>query len=256
MRRLHVFGDSHVNGLYAGWERIAAKTAPLPFSLRFYAANGANWFEFETDDSEGKLLIRSDRLEEIAPGSAMEYLIADPDDIYVFSSPLHSCTVYRNASWRSFCPWECADANPDLQAVSTAAIEAWAEAQLACRLALLETAKTRVFSLAVVEPPKPLPRVLALYSLRRDVLATVDRIYRDFVVRRLGESGIPVISVPEHMVSDGFTRDEFAARDPTDPHHGNEQFGAEMMMKILEFGQEALRRGGGPAATAPIGGSS
>ena len=171
---------------------------------------------------------------------AIEYLIDGPDDIYVFSSPLHSCTIYRNPAWRSFCPWECAKANPDLQAVSTAAIEAWAEAQIACRLSMLEAATPRVFKLAVVEPPKPLLRVVRMYSLRRDVLAAADRIYRDFVTRRLYETGVPVISVPDHMVSEGFTLDEYAPEDPADTHHGNERFGKEMMTRILEFVKEAV----------------
>jgi hypothetical protein len=235
MRRLHVFGDSHVNWLFKGWELVRDKMPPPPFPVQFYAGNGANWFEFEMIEAEGKLRIHSDRLQEIAQGTAIDYIIDGPDDIYVFSSPLHSCTIYRNPAWRSFCPWECAKANPDLQAVSTSILEAWAEAQIECRLSMLTLAKTRVGKLAVVEPPKPLARVLDMYSLRREVLCAADRIYRDFVIRRLSENGIPVISVPGHMVSGGFMKDDYSAKDPMDPHHGNEQFGAEMIMRILEF---------------------
>jgi hypothetical protein len=56
----------------------------------------------------------------------------------------------------------------------------------------------------------------------------------------LKELDVPVIEVPIHTFCDGFTLEEYSYPMPTDPHHGNFLFGAEMMIRILEYGVETI----------------
>lgn len=244
MRKLRIIGDSHVLVLYVGWERVAEKFGALPFQVEFLSLHGANWFEFKTTETDRGLRFYSNRVAEAHPdhelytNSALDYVIDSLDDLYVFVSPLHSASIYREPSWQTFCPWECAEANPDLQAVSTSVMEAWFEAHIKCRLSMMKMMKERGYNLAVAEAPKPLVRTAAQFALRQDGLLASDRLYREFVCRRLRENEIPVISVPEHTHSEGFTTDEYSASDPTDPHHGNDLWGAETMTKLLQFADE------------------
>jgi hypothetical protein len=231
LRKLKLFGDSHVQIASVGSKLIAEKLAVLPFQVEFYANHGANWCEFETTETNGKLHFRADRVKDFKP---VDYTIDSLDDIYVFSSPLHSTPTFIRVAWRNFCPWECYAANPDLHAVSTSLVQAWIEQTMKCRFAMLQVLKARGYNIAVVEPPKPLARTPTMFAIRPDVLLAVDRIHRDFIARWLNENRISIISVPENTQSEGFTIEEYSSKDP-DPHHGSAKFGAEMLTKVLEY---------------------
>lgn len=237
MKKVHIFGDSHVWILKMGWDAIEPYTNHASGELEFYGRHGANWFEFETLEVDDRLKFYSNNAAEICNNSdiyPVNYGLGNQDDIYIFSSPLHSCTVYRDATWHQFCPWECREKNLDLHAVSTSLIEIWSGAQVKLRVDMLRAAKARGYNIAVVEPPKPLSRVPEMWGLRPDVLLAADGIYRNFVMRSLGEIGVPVIEVPSHTHERGFTIPEYAAPHP-DPHHGSRLFAAEMMRMILKF---------------------
>ncbi len=120
---------------------------------------------------------------------------------------------------------------------------------------MMKMMKERGHNLAVAEAPKPLARTPAMLALRQDILLASDRLYREFVYRRLRENNIPVVSVPEHRHSGGFTTEEFSGEKPTDPHHGNVHFGAAMMTKLLQFANEihSASQGKDERKIAPIG---
>jgi hypothetical protein len=238
MKKIHIFGDSHVWFLNKGWKAIRSESDYTSDDIEFYGQHGANWFQFRTSVVNDGLKFYSNVAAEVCNNPEIfpvDYSLGSRDDLYIFSSLLHSCTVYRDPTWHQFCPWECLEKNPDLHAVSTSLIELWSCAQAKVRLDMLRAVKERGYSIAVVEPPKPLSRVPGMWGLRPDILLAADRIYRNFVMRNLGEIGIPVIEVPSHTHERGFTTPKYSAPQP-DPHHGSEMFAAEMMRLILDFG--------------------
>ena len=259
MKRLRLFGDLHLNHIWAAWLRMSGRFDALSFGSNSVCVHGANVFEFETTETPRGLRIHSNRVAEALPdhpgyvNSAFQYFVDRPQDVYVFSSPLHSAQIYRHPAWRSFCPWTCAASHPDLQPVSQTVCEAWFDAHLKCRLMLLEAMKRRGFHVAVVEPPKPLARTPAMFALRPDILVAADRLYRDHVMRRLDERDVPVIAAPAHSHADGFTREVYANTTPDDPHHGNLLYGAEMMLRILNFAIDAIGQPSDRAALARFG---
>ncbi len=131
MRMLRIFGDSHAWIIQLAWQNMAKEYGQLPFQIEFRGYYGANLYEFETTETDRGLRLYTNRSAEAHPNhleifanSALDYVIDSLDDIYIFSSPLHSASIHRDPSWQTFCPWECAVANPDLQAVSTSVMEA------------------------------------------------------------------------------------------------------------------------------------
>ncbi len=241
MRRLHLVGDSHLNQIWGAWNRIAKAFDPLTFGSDCFCIHGANIFDFELTDGDNGISVYSNRVAEEFPNTleyknnAFVYNFDQMDDVYVFASPLHSAQIYRHSGWKEFCPWECATAHPDLQALSTSVLTAWFEAHIRRRLELLRAMNRRGFRVAVVEPPKPLARVPVLFSLSRDIVQATDRLYRKYVKAILAENDIVVISVPEHTHVDGFTTEEYSYPVSTDAHHGSFLFRAEMMIRILDF---------------------
>jgi hypothetical protein len=244
MKKIHIFGDSHVRFLHKGWKAIEPYSCYTSEDIDFYGQHGANWFQFKTSIVNDRPHFYSNVAAEVCnnPGICpVDYELGNREDVYIFSSPLHSCTVYRDATWREFCPWECLEGNPDFYAISTSLIELWSGAQIKQRLDMLRTVKEHGYDIAVVEPPKPLSRVPETRGLRPDVLLAADRIYRDFVKRRLGEIDIPVIEVPSHSHEGGFTIPEYSA-PPPDPHHGSRLFIEEMMRLIVDFAERRAPR--------------
>ena len=237
MKKIHIFGDSHVWFLNMGWNAIERDSEYTSEDIEFYGQHGANWFDFKISTVNDKMNFYSNVAAEVCNNPEIypvDYSLESRDDIYIFSSPLRSCTIYRDPTWNQFCPWECLEKNPDLQGISTSLIEFWSYAQVKLRLEMLRAVKERGYDIAVVEPPKPLSRVPEMWGLRPDVLLAADRIYRSFVMRKLREIGIPVIEVPSHSHQRGFTTPEYSAPQP-DPHHGGELFVSEMMRLILEY---------------------
>lgn len=227
---IRVFGDSHVAALRTGAEG-SEFVASSGIEIDFYGRHGLNFLQFEILEFDGKIRIRRDPL----PGKKpLDYLIDSPDDLYVFSSILHSARSYSNAAWKTFCPWQCAAANPDLHSVSSAVLRTWIQAEVQCRYDLLIKLKDHGYNVAVVEPPKPLRRVPGRHGIRPDVLLAVDQFHRRLVTRMLRDAGVEVISVPDHTHADGFTVAAYESSDPRDVHHGNERFGVEMMDRVVQ----------------------
>jgi hypothetical protein len=231
MTKIRVFGDSHVACLREG-AAASELVAASGLEVEFYGRHGLNYLQFEVTDVDGKVRIFSHALPQRRP---LDYVIDSPEDIYFFSSILHSARSFSNVAWRTFCPWQCAEANPALQPVSSAVLRTWIEDQVRSRYDLLVKLKAHGYRVAVVEPPKPLPRASRQLQIRPDVLRAVDDCHRSVVGEMLRAADIDVISVPEHTHADGFTTDEYMSTTPRDIHHGNERFGAEMMDSIVRY---------------------
>jgi hypothetical protein len=230
MSKLWIFGDSHIGTMEFGMNHVPNWLAARPsFPIEFYGAHGTNWVEFETMEVDGGFRFFSDRVPDVA--RAADFTITSLDDVYVFSSPLHGGMTYWDPVWKKFCPWECAAANPHLQALSTSAVERWIATQMKCRFAMLKLLNEHGYRLAVLEPPKPLARTPQMSGTPADVIIAADRIHRDFVLRWLNEHDIPAITVPEHTYRDGLTTNEYSHDNPQDMHHGSLQFAKEMLEK-------------------------
>ena len=162
----------------------------------------------------------------------VDYVIDQLDHFYVFSSPMHSGTTYRERSWTRFCTWQASATHAELQPISTQAIETWLEAMLACRFAMIKRLKAAGFQIVVVEPPRPLLRTPGLLNIKPDILLAADAAHRSYVTRWLEATGIPIVCAPERSHCGGFTLNEYSRPAP-DPHHGNALFGEQAMAAII-----------------------
>ncbi len=220
-----VFGDSHVEHL-----KRRLKDLPHGQDYKFNSVVGLNWGAFELSQTPEGLHVFADRL----PGYGRLDLTISGARKYFFSSPLHSAPICRDAVWKSYCPWACAIGHPDITPISNATIETWLEADLAPRFALLKIMKQRGYDITVVEPPKPLHRAPLGHGIKPDIMRAVDEMQRGYVTGMLAKLDIPVLTVPEYTVSDGFTTDAFSNENPKDKHHGSLCFYKAMMEKIIK----------------------
>ncbi|HET6378414.1 MAG TPA: hypothetical protein VFG05_08945 [Methylocella sp.] len=233
MKKLYIFGDSHVNTLIRAWNKVVKSDKHTEtFEINFYGRHGLNWFVFEMSDFEEGFRIRANNAPQFR---SVDYIINDLAGIYFFSSPLHSTKWLRDGPWKTHCPWTCISAAPGLQAVSSAVIETWVMAELRCRFAMLQKLTARDFKVIVIEPPKPFARLAARLQINPAVIAGVNEMCRSFVMQWLKENNIPVIRVPDHTHSGGFTTPIYESQNPDDPHHGSLQFGVEMLQKIIHY---------------------
>ena len=247
---IKVFGDSHVGALRRGWKHLMDEgAAPPDVDVEFYASDGRYWLECSVVETDSNLQISQRR-----PGgeTLKDYVVDKNIDQYFFSSPLHSAPLYRNRAWKACCPWMCVAHNEDLQALSSGAIEHWADRQARRRIDLLDKLCAGGISLAVVEPPKPLKRTPKMFGIRPDVLIAASNIYRNYVSALLDERGIPIIRTPEETYEDsGFTKSVYAPKDMKDYHHGNPLFGSLVMKEIVKFAVQANRGGAGQPVRQP-----
>lgn len=233
MKKLYIFGDSHVNTLIRAWNKVVKiDNQPENFEINFYGRHGLNWYDFEMSDVAGGLRFRANNVPQF---KSVDYIIDDLTGLYFFSSPLHSTKWLRDGPWKTHCPWTCSSAVPGLQAVSSAAIETWLMAELRCRFAMLRALSSRGFNVAVIEPPKPFARLSSRLRINPAVIAGVNEMCRSFVMQWLKENDIPVITVPDHTHADGFTMPIYESQNTEDPHHGSLQFGVEMLQKIIHY---------------------
>jgi hypothetical protein len=233
--KIRIFGDSHVNVLRRGWEKLQGEEKnSRDLHLEFYASHGTYWLGCTATETDSGF-----RLDQLARGREQldDYVVEKKEDIlYFFSSPLHSAPLYRNRIWKTCCPWVCVPQNPDLQGLSATVIEHWAGKQVRRRIELLDKLREGGISLAVIEPPKPLKRTPKMFGIRPDVLSVASRHYRDYVSSLLEERRIPIIHVPSKTYDEsGFSKSSFAPKNLDDCHHGNVLFGCEVVKEIVKF---------------------
>lgn len=232
--KIRIFGDSHVGALYGVSPKFRL---PPGVAMDFYSAHGVNWSNCKITETGAGFRLQQDDVPKSKP---VDYTVEKNQDLYVFSSVLHSAPTYRNQVWQKFCPWQCAVANTDLQAVSDAVIHQWVSEQMTFRFAMLERLKGSGLNIAVIEPPKPLQRTPGKFGIRADVLATASEVHRSFVVSWLEKRGIPVIPAPASSYNgEGFTESMFEAANPADPHHGNWRFARDSLSEVVAFATRA-----------------
>lgn len=228
--KVRIFGDSHVGAL-----NTVSLKFPLPpgVTIECYAANGVNWSNCKITETDAAFRLQQD---DVPNGRPVDYTLEKNEDVYIFSSVLHSAPTFRHRVWQKFCPWLCAAANPDMQAVSDAVIHQWVGEQVQYRFAMLERLKGSGLNIAVIEPPKPLKRTPGRFRIRPDVLATASQVHRSFVVDWLEKRNIPVIPAPASSYdATGFTESNYEAADPADDHHGNWRFASESLRAVMAF---------------------
>lgn len=213
--------------LEEGARPFGQQLANASLAIDFYSVNGLNWAHVQTSRKGHSFRFQSNYL----PHIPLDYTIDTPEDLYVFSAPLHSALVCRQPAWRDFCPWACASKYPALHPVSDSTIEILADKSDSRCIDMLKEMKTHGYPVVVAEPPKPIGQVATNDGISPDIVLEVDRIWRRHVSRQLSEIGVPIIPVPDFTHRDGLTVEEYAGEG----YHGNAKFGAAMMKQILRL---------------------
>ena len=231
MRMLHVFGDSHVSPLHRGKQTLNEAMAQANIDADFYVRQAPNWRNVRINQVGKGLRLRAVCTWE----QPLNYTINQPDDVYVFSGPLHTAGLWRELAWREFCPWRIAEKFPNHHPVSDGVIEHMAEQHSGKTLEILKQVKDRGYMILVAEPPKPLKKGPQVDAIEPGVVIAVDQVYRRYIGARLNDMGIPVIPIPDFTHEDGFTPDLYSDERPDDTHHGSTEFGAVMMKQIVQL---------------------
>lgn len=221
--KVTIFGDSHVVAL-----RARAAVLADGHDAVFSGTNGQNWLDPTIAEEAGGIRFSADRVENVPP---LDLLLRPEGRLYL-SSPLHTAPYTRNGAWRRFCPWRLHEVHPELQPVSDDAILIWVDRAVAARMKFLTLLRDKGFDIRAIEAPRPLERAPGMLRIHPDVVCSVDGICRDHIMARLAEIGVPVVTVPEETVIDGFTPEAFSSARPNDPHHGNDRYGRLMMQRI------------------------
>jgi hypothetical protein len=228
---LHVFGDSHVSPLHRGKQTLNDEMAGAGIDADFYVRQAPNWRNVRITQVGKSLKLRGLCTWE----KPLAYTIDKPDDIYVFSAPLHTAGLWRELAWREFCPWRVAAQFPRHHPVSDAVIEHMAEQHADKTLEILRQIKARGYMILVAEPPKPLKKGPQVDAIEPGVVIAVDQVYRRYIAGRLSDFGIPIIPIPDFTHEDGLTPDLYADARPDDTHHGSTEFGRVMMKQIVRL---------------------
>lgn len=228
--KLHVFGDSHVAALHAGAQPLRPQFEQAGLDVDFYCRQGPNWRTVRTRINGNAI-----RFKTACPWEKpLDYTVDALADIYIFCAPLHTAEVWREPAWRDFCSWRSAKDFPDLHPVSDSMIEPLIEGQVARPLQILREMKEQGYMVLVAEPPKPLQQGPRACGFEPGVVVGIDHMFRQNVLRRLVEIGIPVIYVPESTHENGLTPNRYSDPRPNDTHHGNAAFGTAMMKQIVQ----------------------
>lgn len=95
----------------------------------------------------------------------------------------------------------------------------------------------------VIEPPALFRHHPALAHTPAQSLLALSRLCRDLVAEALGRMGIDIVAVPtECLDEEGFMLPAFRHERPTDGNHGNAEFGAIMLGRLLAAAGDHIPR--------------
>lgn len=223
---INVIGDSHVHILREAWDK-RAKHLPLSFHGR----HGFNWFRPDVSQNpDGTLRVYANR----QPNSAALDITIDPSLRYVLSAPLHSATVVVDATWKTICPWNLWESLPDRLPISDQSLISCFRFHTEGHHRVVRLWREAGVDLAIIEPPRPLRRLVSWNKTSPDLIIYIDNAFRGHVREELAALDVPVIAVPPETVDeDGFTAAQFEPEALNDPHHGGLAFG-DVMIKQIE----------------------
>ena len=155
------------------------------------------------------------------------------DTIYGISAPLHSVRIWRHPGWRKFAPNGRQFLGIPVSSGMIRQVILDDQQYVLQLLAILLRNGKRVF---VIEPPHPFRHHPALRVAPPQLVHHLNLVYRSHIRCALVEMGVPIVSVPDHCVEDGFMSDAYA--QPDDHHHGNLRYGRLMMEQVLLFLRE------------------
>lgn len=229
MKNTIIFGDSHIVSIYKGFEKLKNKRrVSCPISIR-PLGNGK---EFKTDffKTEGRYVhITSDILNK----NIARLPFDEPYDLYGFSGNLHTTRVLRDIDWTKHAPHIIADEEIP---VTDSFLRQIFEDDQKYLLQFLDALSSLGVFIFAIEAPMPFRHAEQFTRARSDVLLYIDRMYREFTIRKLSERNIPVVRVPSELIdSEGFMLDIYRHENTRDPHHANSIYGEIMAHKIIQY---------------------
>ncbi len=225
-----IFGDSHVSIL-----GFALEDHPN-HDIKMLGAHGANWLDFDIQVVDEGLQVTAENV----PSVPKLDVTLKPEGPHYFSSILHTPPYFRDAIWKTHCPWNIAANHRNLVPLSNSTLELWIDRAIARRMELLEMMVVTGFDISVVEPPKAVFRTPKLFKVDKDIIRAVDTFARSHICKRLEDIGVMVIHAPEETYENGFTTPEYSAARETDPHHGSKLFSQAVLNKIVEDSMEEV----------------
>ncbi len=165
-------------------------------------------------------------------------------DVIGLSGPLHPVRVWRNRHWQDYRIQPSGGHIP----VSQALFRRVVFDDQGPMLRLIELLQAQDIGVLVVEPPRPFRHHPSVEALGADLVIDLDRRYRGLVRAWLTAHGVVTVDVPDACLDgDGFMKPVYRSDVPTDPHHGNADFGELMVARALAAVAEMRGVAGGAA---------
>jgi hypothetical protein len=158
--------------------------------------------------------------------------LRDPSVTYGFCGNLHTTRVLRDVDWSEHAPAGMARRGLP---VSSALLHEIFHDDQKYMLALLDLLRRSGASVFVIEGPYPFRHHRMFAGPRTDVLMYIEREYRRYAKRELERRGIEFVAVPADCIDkNGFMLDRYRHPLEKDQHHGNTEFGALMMRRVIQ----------------------
>lgn len=223
--RVLITGDSHTAILHQGQKALAERHEILIRPLGGGHQFPTQFFAERSGFVEITNLELSKQMTRLPPADSRFDWIG-------FSGPMHTVRVWRQ-DFRRHSPWPVANSKRDL--ISTALLRRVIRDDVDVQIALLDALRkiTKVF---VVEPPRPFRDHPAVQKNGEQSVLSICNAYRSYVVEQLKLRQIPIVGIdPNWCREDGFMDPTFKSTRAGDNHHGNLEFGREMMNRVTQF---------------------
>ncbi len=225
MKRLILFGDSHLAAMKKGLDNLAQRDAMPPgwkIDAMPLCRGGLLAAPFHRTDGE---TIRFE-------GCFIDRIpVGDQQVVYGFSGNAHTTRVVRDIDWSTHAPANIAEKEAP---ISSAMLRELFMADQRHMLDLLDAMKRLDLPVFVIEAPHLFRHNTIFTRARRAVLLEVDRLYRAFIAQELASRAIATVAVPPDCLdAEGLMLKEYRSPRPRDNHHANALFGERMIAEII-----------------------
>lgn len=172
--------------------------------------------------------------ERIQRRTGQPYIDAD-DTVWGICRALHHARVWRDDMWKKYAPSGFPSGAE--QVISEAVFMRIIDRDFINVRRFMQNLKAAGIACFAVAPPHPrLDHVSILQGLNPELVAYIDRRYRDYAIGCFAEDGIDVVlPPPETYDANGFLKADFRSPRSGDSNHANAEFGALMMTQVVKY---------------------
>lgn len=230
VKKILIFGDSHVAALKAGLDNIEA-TGLIPKHIRISVQPlgiggflSTRFFE----EKNGEIFFINEQYR----NNILKLPVDEETTLYGFSGNLHTTRVLRNIDWLNNAPLPL---RLEETPISSALLLKIFEDDQRYLLDFVDSMSRIGQKIFIIEAPHPFKYHRFFSTVRKEIIIYIDTQYRLYIKQELTKRNIPFLLIPpECLDHEGFMLDRYKHPKKPDGHHANDEYGITMMHKILQ----------------------